>query len=62
MAGWKECWPKAIVKRRSWGKSEALKALATGSNTDSKTSYLNLQRKSLFLCVCLYDKNPEKNI
>lgn len=51
MAGQEECWPMAVVKRRSWGKSGALKTLATGSNTGSKTSYLNLQRKSLFVCV-----------
>lgn len=41
MAGQEECWPMAVVKR-GWGKSGALKTLATGFNTGSKTSYLNL--------------------
>lgn len=41
-------------KGKKVGKTWALKALATGSITDSKTSYLNLQRKSRF---CLSDGN-----
>ena len=38
----------AIAKGRRWEKPGALETLATGSNIDSKTSYLNLKRKSLF--------------
>ena len=49
-----------IAKGRRWEKPRALKTLATGSNVDSKTSYLNIQMKSHFY---LHNENPRvKNL